>query len=319
MAERKKIIAFILRLSVSAGLLIVLFTRVDMRSLTLAVKNADKIILLVAFLALFLDYLLAFLRWQMLIKAYGIEVSISRLAVSYSAGLFFNALLPSTIGGDLARSFDLGTFAKKIRRSIATVILDRLSGYVGVILVVLPAVFLKPELLQDKLILLSVIAMVAIFIVVVMLLFNRAAYLQASRFLGFLKLGRFSQSLKDLHQDMHDLAGLPRSVIPLNLIVSVFIQGIGPIVFYFIALALGIKVNILYYLIYIPLVGVITLLPVSIGGLGLRDATIVFLFARLGVPQDAALAMSLLFFAFSFIYATLGGIVYVFSLRTRRI
>ncbi len=82
---------------------------------------------------------------------------------------------------------------------------------------------------------------------------------------------------------------------------------------------MGIKINMAYFFVYLPIIGAITLLPISIGGLGLRDATTVFFFAQAGVSKDMAFAMSLINFSFIVFYASIGGLIYVFTVHHRRI
>jgi hypothetical protein len=74
-----------------------------------------------------------------------------------------------------------------------------------------------------------------------------------------------------------------------------------------------------YYIVFIPIVGAITMLPISIGGLGVRDASTIFFLAKAGVGNDLALAMSLISFFFILIYAAAGGLIYVLTVSHRRL
>jgi len=121
-----------------------------------------------------------------------------------------------------------------------------------------------------------------------------------------------------LHQEIHIFRYNKRMILN-NLIISFIIQTLSPISFYFIAKSIGLDLNIVYFFVFLPVIGAITLLPISIGGLGLRDATTIFFFAKVGVSKDLSFAMSLLSFAFILIYGVLGGIIYVLTVRHRRI
>jgi uncharacterized protein (TIRG00374 family) len=314
----KKILFLLARACISVALLVFLFKQVDIKSLLGVIKNADKALLLAAFLVSFLNYILGFLRWSMLLLAYKIRVPFRRLVVSYSGGIFFNALLPSTIGGDLVRTIDLAHFSKKPRESVATVLLDRLSGYTGLVIVALLAVLLSGEIIYAKSILVFIAAITGILIFILLVLFNPFIYSKINRLLGSLFLGRISRALKNLHQEIHTFKDRKKSILG-NLGFSLLIQAVNPLVFYLLSLALGIKVNLLYFFIFVPIVGAVTLLPVSIGGLGLREAAVIFFFAQAGVSKDMALAASLSSSVFLLIYAGLGGLIYVFALRYRRL
>ncbi len=314
----KKIFSIILRISISIILLVFLFKQVDKKSLLEAIKNADKSLLFLAFLIFSLSYILCLFRWEMLLKAVKIHLPLKRVIISFSGGIFFSLFLPSTIGGDLMRSIDLAAHTKRPREVIATVLLDRLSGYVGLVLLALLALLFGWKLLQDKSILLSVIIITAVLIAILSVLFNKFIYSKINRLLHSPDAGRIRQLLKDLHEEMHYFKH-HKKVIINNLIFSVLIQAVSPLTFFVIAKSLGMKISLIYFFIFLPIIGAITLLPISIGGLGLRDATTVFFFAKAGVAKDLAFAMSLLNFSFLLIYGSLGGLIYVFTVHHRRI
>jgi hypothetical protein len=122
----------------------------------------------------------------------------------------------------------------------------------------------------------------------------------------------------NLHREIHAFAGR-RKILVWNILFSVTVQMISPLAFYIIALALGVNLKPVYFFIFLPIIGAVTLLPISIGGLGLRENLTVFFFGQLGLAKNVAVAMSLLSFTFIFIYGILGGIVYVFTVHHRRI
>jgi uncharacterized membrane protein YbhN (UPF0104 family) len=85
-----------------------------------------------------------------------------------------------------------------------------------------------------------------------------------------------------------------------------------------VGLSLGIKIDIIHYLIFVPIISSVTVLPISIGGLGLRDNTAVVLFSTLGVAADKVVAMTLINFAFLFFVGIAGGLIYAIVLYGRK-
>jgi uncharacterized membrane protein YbhN (UPF0104 family) len=83
--------------------------------------------------------------------------------------------------------------------------------------------------------------------------------------------------------------------------------------------SLGIELNIIHYLILIPIISSVTVLPISIGGLGLRDNAAVVLFSALGIAKEMVVAMTLINFAFIFFIGIIGGIIYGAALYSRRL
>ncbi|MDD5097337.1 MAG: lysylphosphatidylglycerol synthase transmembrane domain-containing protein [Candidatus Omnitrophica bacterium] len=318
MATFKKIASILLRLGISVILLVVLFkfNKIDIGDLAADIKRADKLLLVTGFIIAFLGYFLGFLRWQMLLKAANIQIPLKKLISSFSGGVFFNIFLPSTIGGDIVRSADLAEHTKKAKEVIATVFLDRLSGYIGLVIIILPAIFLGKNLIHDKVVFSSVTIIIGLLVVVLLVLFNNHIYSIITKFLSAPGAGKIKETIRDMHQEIHIFRN-HKKVIIYNLILSTVIQVISPLSVYFIACSLGLKINFIYFLIFLPIIGAVTLIPISVGGLGLREGLFVVYFAKAGVIKQLALAMSLLSFSFVVIYASIGGLIYVLTVHHR--
>ncbi len=314
----KRFLSILLRISISIILLIFLFKQVDKKSLLGIIRNANLGLLLAAFIIFFFSYILCLLRWEMLLKAVKIHLSLKRIIISFAAGIFFSLFLPSTIGGDLVRSIDLATHTKRPREVVATVLLDRLSGYIGLVVLALLGLLFGWRLIQDKSVIFAVAIITAILIAILLVLFNKFLYSKVNQLLHSPTAGKLREAIKNLHQEIHYFRH-HKKVIVNNLIFSILIQAIAPLTFFLIALSIGVKINIIYFFIFLPIIGAITLLPISIGGLGLRDATTIFFFAKAGMGKDMAFAMSLLNFFFILICGALGGLIYVLTVHHRRI
>jgi glycosyltransferase 2 family protein len=320
MIKFKNALLLLLRVAVSILLLVLLFkiNKIDLQLLINDIRATDKRFLMTGFLFFFFNYFLGFLRWQMLLNTAGITVSLRRLISSFSGGNFFSIFLPSTIGGDLVRVADLTEHTQQAKKVIATVFLDRLSGYIGLVLVILPALLIGRNLVLDKVVFTSVSVIVILLAIILLVLFNKAIYSISTNFLTSPGAGKLKEKIKNMHQEIHVFRHHKR-MIAVNLFISFIIQLIAPISVYFIGLSLGIKVNFIYYVIFLPIIGAITLLPIAIGGLGLREGLFVVYFAKAGVIKQLALAMSLLSFSFVVSYGAIGGLIYVLTVHRRRL
>jgi len=314
----KKITSITLRIGISIILLIFLFKHVDEKSMFETVKHANKSFLFLAFIIFLLGYILCLFRWQMLLRAVKIHLPLKRVIISFSGGIFFSLFLPSTIGGDLMRSIDLSTHTKRPEEVIATVFLDRLSGYIGLVLLALISLLFGWRLVGDKSVLFSVAIITALLIAILLILFNKFIFARISKLLHSPDAGKIRELIKNLHEEIHFFRH-HKKVIIYNLIISVIIQAVNPLVFFAISRSLGLKLEMVYFFVFLPIIGAIALLPISIGGLGLRDATTIFFFAKVGVGKDLAFSMSLINFGFILIGGILGGLIYVFTIRHRRI
>jgi len=314
----KKFMSILLRVGISVALLVFLFRQVDKKVLLEIIKNADKGLLVLAFIIFSSSYILCIFRWMMLLKAVKIHLSLKRVIISSAGGIFFSLFLPSTIGGDLVRSVDLAAHTKRPREVVATVFLDRLSGYTGLVLLALLALAVGWRLVPLKSVLPPVFIITGVLVLGLLVLFNKFAYNKVNRVLQSPSAGKIRESIKNLHQEIHFFRH-QKKVILKNIGVSFLVQLTAPLVFYIIALSLGIKLNIVYFFVFLPIIGAITLLPISIGGLGLRDATTIFFFGTVGVSKDLSFAMSLVSFFFILVYSGIGGLIYVLTVHHRRV
>jgi uncharacterized protein (TIRG00374 family) len=300
--------------------LVLLFklNKIDFDVLVKDIKGADKLFLALGFAIFPLVHILGFLRWQMLLKAVQINIPLKKLISSFCGGIFFSIFLPSTIGGDLVRTADLVSHTQKANQIIATVFLDRLSGYIGLAIVILLAVFLGGALISDKIVFFSVALIIIFLVIILLLLFNSFIYTRITRFLSMPKAGKIREMIKGMHREIYIFRNHKKMIIG-NLALSFLIQVISPVIAYFIGFALGVKINIFYFIIFLPIISAITLLPISIGGLGLREGLYVVYFAKAGVVKQLALAMSLLSFSIVVFYGAIGGLIYVLTVHHRRL
>ncbi|MBU1906449.1 MAG: flippase-like domain-containing protein [Candidatus Omnitrophica bacterium] len=318
MERFKKILGIVFRIAISIALLAFLLTQVDKESLFEVLRNANKPFLFLAFFILFFNYALCLFRWEMLLKTLNIHLPLKRVIMSFAGGHFFNLFLPSTIGGDLMRSIDLTLHTKKPKEVIATIFLDRLSGYIGLVFLALMSLSVGWRLVRNPMILFCVAGITGVLIIILLVIFNKKMYRIINQLLHSPKAGKIRELIKNLHQEIHFFQHHEKAVVT-SLIFSIFIQAVIPLVYYVIALSLGLRLNIIYFFVFFPIIGVITLLPISIGGLGLRDAATIFFFGTVGVSRDLAFAMSLVAVVFIMTYGAIGGLIYVLTIRHRRL
>lgn len=314
----KQLFSLLAKVGVSVILLFLLFRHVDGRSILAIIKKADKPLLVLSFFVFSLSYLLCLFRWDVLLRALDLRLPLRRVIISFSGGIFFSLFLPSTIGGDLLRSMDLSAHTKRPKDVIATILLDRLSGYVGLVLLGLFALAFGWKLIEDHSVLVSILLITGLLLAILLVLYNNFFYTWINRLLSAGGAGKIRESISSLHHEIHNFKHNRKAIVK-SIGMSVLVQIVSPISFYICAIALGLKISPVYFFVFIPIIGAITLLPISIGGLGLRDATTIFFFAKAGCPKDLAFAMSLVNFSFILVIGLIGGLIYVSTVRHRRL
>ncbi len=314
----KKIASLLIRLLVTSLILTVLFLKINFRQVSSTIATCNFSLFSLAFLIFISCYYLGLLRWQMLLHALDLKPPLRKIVIAFSGGLFFNLVMPSTIGGDVARTYTLFSHTKEGGKVAATVILDRLSGFLALNFIAILSLAFGWRFIDSKLVVLSIAIMTSTFSIIVMLLFSRRASNKLCSLLNFFKLHKvISLWMKVFNAIL--LFRQKKVVLLKNFIVSILIQGSSVLVFYLIAVSLGAQTRLLYFLILVPIIGAISTLPITIGGLGLRDASTILFFSKVGIAANIALATSLISFFFTTAVGVLGGIIYVLTLHTRRL
>jgi hypothetical protein len=302
---------FALKLLVSAGLLGYLLTRTDLHAITTLLGSLHLPILFAGFLLYILCQILSTLRWRSLLRAERIELSLWRLVLLYFEGSFFNLMLPTLIGGDIVRGYQIFRFTQRHEASLASILVERLSGYAAMNLIApLALVFAYPYLRDRALVWLTAASIAGLAAIIAGLLNARLQSLLYTA-LHALGLGRFQDILRRLYQAIRRYWERHRQALLIAVGLSLIIQCLIVFIFYLISRSLNLSVPLGYFFLFVPLMNLISMLPVSIAGLGVREGSAVYLFAMVGLGSAAALSLSLLWFTVTTLSHGLGGIVFL--------
>jgi uncharacterized protein (TIRG00374 family) len=302
-----------LKVIVSGGLLYLLFSRVDVGRLWLTARTASIGWLALALLLYLVVQLVSSWRWWLLVHAQHIRGTFHSLFGSYLVAQFFNNFLPSNIGGDVVRIRDTVKAAGSKTLAAMVVIVDRGIGLLGLIFVAAVGSTIAAQM-SDRIgpvgpgILWGLlVAAVAVAVPAVMLPQG---------------VGTLLRPLRALHQEWVEerinrlIGGLARfRDAPRTLLVcfggAIIVQAILVGFYWAIAVALHFHVPLAHLAIVVPMSFIVQMLPVSVNGLGVRETTFVVYLMPLGVPREAALALSLTSAVLIMLFSTSGAIVYL--------
>ncbi len=283
-----RLLSFAIKFAVSVGLLWLLARGIDLDAVAQQIVGADPLWLIVAVLLAAAVLPMAAIRWQLVTRAISSPVTV-RDALSITAiGWFFNQTLPSTIGGDAVRIFLAWRTGITKTGAIHGIVLDRLMGLFVVL--ALATLFLPPLLagLSED------------FQKWFLTAFIVAGY--TGYFLLFAMTGTFAERLDNIR-----LARLARALSRdarttllswssggMILVISVVLQIVQIASVYVIAVALGLDVSFTAIMIALPAVLLVSSLPVSLAGWGVREQSMVLALGAMGVAAPDALAISVL-------------------------
>ncbi len=305
----KRSLNIVARWIVSIALILYIFYKVDLQQLWRTLTSVD---LTYFFLSIAITPVLIFLsswKWQVILRAQGIRASGWRLFWLYMVGYFFNTILPTNVGGDVVRAYALGKSTGENAKAFASVFIERFTGLTALILVALVAFFAAIRTLWDFWLNVAMVVSVIGYVVLLGVIYNRR-YL--SWLAGKIKIGVMRKILAKVQKFQQ--ATLSIADHPGTLVFAM----INSFVFYFAAVvnvyvtakAFNCPFTMLDSLILTPIIMVVMMLPISIGGIGLAEWAYFFTFERFGFTGAMGLSVALLMRFKALVVGVFGGIYY---------
>ena len=304
---------FVLKLSLSVALLAVLFARVDLQRLWGIARTASASWLAAA-LALYLLMILASAwRWGLLLEAQNIQLPFRRLTSSFLVATFFNNFLPSNIGGDVIRVADTAGAAGSKTLATTIVLIDRVIGLLGLVLVAAVGATATTRIAQAA----SPSGGVLLWVGFAFAMVVVAPLLLAPRWLAHVvrpvrtfhpewvdeRLGRLVSALSRFRRAPGALGACFAGAIAVQAILVAFYLAI--------AHSMRIPVGFADLAVVVPISFVVQMLPVSMNGFGVREATFGFYFRQLGLPLESALVVSFTGAALIMLFSLSGAVAYM--------
>lgn len=313
---RSRLITTFIKIIVSVSLIYYLLNRIGFRRLAEIFSEIEIRWLLFALILVTASNLLGVLQWRFLLKNSNIKISYPRALVYYYTGLFFNNFLISLFGGDIFRVYDITRHSGKNSTAISTVFLDRLIGLMAMAFLALIFGIISVKILHSNYIL-APVGGFFIFLLFIILFFYFKNFAKKFQSATEKILPEFIfQKLREVYNGINYFKN-HRMLILFLLLNSLIIQLLRISSHYIAALSLNINdqvsVSIWYFYIFVPIIFVIALLPISIGGLGVREYVGIVLFGYVGITSDLAFSIEFIAYLIGVLASIPGGIA--FSLR----
>jgi glycosyltransferase 2 family protein len=251
-----------------------------------------------------LTQIVSSLRWQLLSQPLGFRRPLRQHTAFFFIGMFFNLVLPTSVGGDVMRAWYLDGGSGRRMAAFLSVFIDRFSGLVVLVAITCLATLfcpvpLPPWLAGGVALLAAGAVFGTAFLLAVGFAYRRAEVSThpADEVQGFVaktidRVRRFALSLVGA---VTIYSRYPK-LFAATTLLSLVVQAANVVVVWLVGEALGLAVPAAYYFVLVPLVTLSTLLPVSIGGHGVREAATIVLLAPLGVGSGSAVSLSFLSF-----------------------
>jgi len=255
-----------------------------------------------------LVFLTAAIRSLTFIRGMGVKsINLIDAYKYYLVAAFYNQFLPTTMGGDVVRIYMIQKKSADVFQASSSVVTERLIGLVTIIFISFIATFLipyNPDLIIFRHMLMVLLLLAAGFIIIIFLPAALTFFNRVFMTIGFKKVNHFVQQFITALHDYREKPGLLIWGFVLTMVYD-----LGDItVVYLLGLLIGIEIAFCYYLLFIPLVHIVSIIPISLNGVGLRENTMVYLFGLVGVSSSLAFLLSILIYLDRLIKAIIGAL-----------
>jgi glycosyltransferase 2 family protein len=303
----RRILFSTLKVLVSAALLYLALRKVDFHELASRFNVASVGWIGLAIAATFLQIFIGVLRWREVSAECGAPLGLTQATRYNLIGAFFNQTLPSSIGGDAVRLWLVARAGAGWRTATYSIFVDRAIGLIALAIVIVASLPWSYRLIADP------DGRMALLFV---------DFVALAGGLGFLAFGRLQWPwLKrwwGTHH-IHACAVIANRVIfsrtrgPKVAVLSLLVHVLAVVIAWCVVRSIAAPVLFGQVFQLVPPVMLITMVPISIAGWGVREATMGLAFGYAGLLANEGVNVSLLFGAVSFIVGAFGGLVWIFS------
>lgn len=295
------------RLALGLSLLVLLALWIDWSEFWSLLRTINPAYVLMAFSLNLINIGLSAWRWKILLRSDGTHVPVWRLMRYYLISQFFNNYLPPFVGADAVRMLAVRE-SKSSGGRVVPVLIERGIGLFALLLLGAVAVLLSPALRQHTgLCIIVAVALLGTLGALTALLFPRL-------WLWATPLTRRFPRLNDILMDVAQTGSRYRQkrvVLAATLAISLGIQLLVVAAFYLRACAFDIHVEIGQMFLVAPVITLLTLIPISPGGIGTQESFFALTFGTIGIGESMALAMALLARFLDLMVSLIGAILWL--------
>jgi len=310
--SERRLLSTLIKVAVTAALYAAVFYMIDMGKLWERLQTVRVGWVALGVIVYAAGQWLSAWRWWLLLRPVSLDVPYLRMVGFYFIGMFFNIFLPTIVGGDAVKALLLTRETGAPARSTMSVFMERNVGLFALLAIATAAAFVAPPVDVKGFNLLQLTLLVfAGFVAVNIVLANKPAYRLVDHLVALTPLARIRSRAASLYEAVVPYREARwRGLVAAAAAQSFLFQAVVILVVFLNANALGLRVPVSALAVFVPLISLAGMLPVSVNGLGIREALYLLLFGQIGVPADAAVSMALLYFAVTLAASLPGGVVY---------
>lgn len=299
-----------LRVLISVALIGYLLATANLGELFAMLKSWSAIYFVIAVLLGVLRNVIFASRWKVTLFVSDIKVPFLTLVKFYFVGTFFNLFLPTALGGDVVRGYDLATYSGKRMGAATSVLVERIVGFFALAFIALFALLLGNSMIENSAVTMVILVVCLSYLALAIMVFNANIMKRLIAMFKSVTLWNIGERLDRMYDSLYAFTA-HKVILWQCFALSIICQTLAILAAYSLALAINLKLAPVYFFMVLPMIWIITMVPLSINGLGIREGAFVFFFTKVGMSESAALLLSFLNFSQLIILGLIGGIVYL--------
>jgi uncharacterized protein (TIRG00374 family) len=304
----KKSLILAVKIAFSLGLIWYAFSKIDFASAFQLIRRISPWAVIACLGLVLFQQTLASIRLQKILSLLGTKVQLSTAVDAVFVGVFFSQTFISFIGGDAMRVWRIASHRISISVGARAVLLDRVSGFVALVALILLTLPFAFRIVADRAMRIGIGAAVAMGVVA------STGFLSMSRLPESFRRWRVVRLLMDVAAQLLAIAKSPRDT-GVVLGASFAVQILNPIAIYALALGLGVDANLIDFLVLVPPVLLLALLPISFAGWGVREGAMVVALGLVGISPEQSIAVSVCFGLALIVVGLPGGVLWFVQRR----
>jgi len=308
----RKILMPIIRFVVSFTLMggILYYFRAQLPTVFQYLKAAKPTYFALAVFVFFTGLLAVAYRLRFVVQVHGTKLSVAAAYYANLIGLFFNNVLPSTIGGEMVKAYYLYKASNGSVTVFSAVFVDRLFGLVTMLLISISSIFFFDIAQGSHKIMGTIVMLTAATITIAVLIFNKKIVDGLCQLHIPLLPAIFLEKIREIYRAMYEYRE-HQGIFGNCMALTVLGQTSFIFVNFLLATSLSIDIPLGFFFFFVPILLMMGVAP-SVNGIGVREATFLFYLTEFTTPEKA-LALSLLTTFFMIFVGILSGIIYAFK------
>ena len=288
-----------IRAVISLGLLLAVLQRIDLKSVMQVARSAEIGWLLCALMLAAAGRIFAAYRWYLLLQGKNSEATFGRVLKLVLISSLLGMFMPGQIGVEALRVYGMSKTTSDSALAVSSVLLERVLAISVLTLLVIVSLWLAPVTLPPQ-VSIAVGIWFLLLTLMIILLMHPASRALFERLLKGRFLGTMRTRLQNFYRSLDTYKNEPK-LLAISLLAAVVAMAfrISPTIL--IAWALDVDIPLIYFVIFLPIIHFVVQVPISLGGLGVRETSFVYFLGLVGVSSEKAFTLSIVVYAVTLI------------------